>query len=363
MKFLVIILISAFFFPAFGERTSQFFTIRGLINITPVYQSWEIEDNVGEKSKIREQSNLFSLRYPVQENWHIGFSGAQARVSGDVPGLRGLTDLQAYTNYHLSSRNIVLGLQVNFPTGKTKLKRGEFESSLAISHPIFRYRVPNFGQGLKVLPSILWVYPWKETVVVGLGASYHYSGKYTSIENSEYYNPGNEILLTAGIDFRISPTANLSGDFIYTIFGKDTYEGEEIFGAGDKAILNLRLRKYFGYNILYLTGLYRSRAKNDLLVQNRQIKTIPSNFDLQLQYLMRLSGKTHLSILAQGLRYGESETELSDGYILVAGLIPEFKVTDYFSIQLIGKYNTGEFQNNLSLTGFEIGMGLNLNLK
>ena len=361
MKVLMIIFISAFFFMVFGDSSPQVYTTPGWVRITPYFQNLKVKGDLIQEAEFSEQSNLFSIHYSLMGNWNIGLTGAQAQVNGDVPGLDGLADVQAYTNVRLPSLNMVFGLQLNFPSGKTELNRGEFESSFAISNPIFRFRVPSFGQGLNISPSIMWVYPVKETVVVGLGASYQYLGDYTSIENTGKYNPGDEILLTAGIDFRLTPTTRMSGDIIYTNFGKDQYENKEIYAAGDKILLSLQLKRYFGYHVLQLTGLYRSRAKNNLIVQDRQVKTIPNNFDTRLNYSMRLSGQIYLNILAEMLLYEQSEAEISDGYIFGGGLIPEFRLTDYFDIQLTGRYFLGEFQNNLSLTGYEAGLGLKLN--
>ncbi len=68
-----------------------------------------------------------------------------------------------------------------------------------------------------------------KNIVLGLSASYQFKGEFEPVEEIENYKPGNELLLTGGIDVRVNETANFSSDIVFTVYGTDKLSGEKVF--------------------------------------------------------------------------------------------------------------------------------------
>src|SRR4030042_3523372 len=113
------------------------------------------------------------------------------------------------------------------PTGRKKLSMDEFITSYQISLNQYNFAVPNFGQGFNLAPGISWARPLKANIVFGAGISYQYRGPFEPFAGmSGKYDPGDEILLTGGLDFRLTETSTFSTDMIWNSYGADRLNGE-----------------------------------------------------------------------------------------------------------------------------------------
>jgi len=218
---------------------------------------------------------------------------------------------------------------------------------------------------LNVSPSLTWALPARENFVLGLGASYQYKGQFTPLTNSSLdYDPGDEMLLTGGFDTRLSATATLTGDVIFTFYGKDKINGGEILGPGNKLVVNLQFRQYFGFDELWLLARYRSRAKNDLLVNGvltpENVKTNPDQVELAGHYRRRFSRRISTRFFAEG-RFYQNTPAVEGVKLFGAGLAPSFALSENFQLLAQLKYQTGSFKEGTSVSGLEAGAGLLVN--
>ena len=327
------------------------------------YQSWSLE-NSGDLSEITVPLAVY---YPVNRNFSATLRGNGASATGDnMESISGLTDTQLGLNYLLENANLVFNLSFNFPSGKTELDALEFATSALISNNIFHLNTPNFGQGLNVSAGFTWAIPAGETFVFGVGASYQYKSSFKPLNiMAADYNPGDEILLTGGFDARLSGAATFSADAIFTLFGTDKFGDDEVFAPGSRLVLNAQFRNYFGLNDFWLFARFRSRAKNEqaailgqALVKETE-NSNPKQFEIMSHYRLRLNPNIYLRILAEGRFYEKTTVAFSGATLFGGGLAPEFTLSSRVTAPVIFKFLTGSVKDGPSLTGFEIGAGVN----
>jgi hypothetical protein len=231
-----------------------------------------------------------------------------------------------------------------------------------LSANIFNFQVPNFGQGFNISPGLTWAAPVRDNFVLGLGASYQYKGSFKPVAGlTGDYNPGDEVLLTGGLDLRLNETTTLSSDLIFTLYSMDKIGDTEIFAAGNKLVANAQFRKYFDFNELWLFARYRSSAKNDLAAGGQLVtedeKTTPDQIELLGHYQARFTRRFSMRFLAEGRVY--QDTPVFDGVKLFGGgLAPVFLLSPNFQVLGHFKYLTGGFDGGARLSGLEVGVGM-----
>jgi hypothetical protein len=332
------------------------------IRIMPVYQRWTIAPDTA----FSELSIPVMIYLPVRYNWSVSLSGSRAAVKGDdFADLNGLADTQLSTSYHVESANLLLSFGVNLPSGKSALTLPQLTTSAVLSSNVFQFQVPNFGQGLNISPGFTWALPVRENFVLGFGGSYQYKGQFAPLTASGLkYDPGDEMLLTGGFDTRLSTNTTLTGDVIFTFYGKDKINGGEILGPGNKLVANLQFRRYFGFNELGFLARYRSRAKNDLLVNGvltpENVKTNPDQVEVAGHYHRRFTSEVAMRFFAEG-RFYQNTPAVAGVKLFGAGLAPSLTLSENFQLLAQLKYQTGSFKEGASVSGLEAGAGLLVN--
>jgi len=322
------------------------------------YQLWQSDND-----DISEFSIPIQLYYPFSRSLSFSISGQQANASGDnYSDLRGLSDAQINCSYFLEDANLVLNSGINIPSGKKELTIEEFETSRILSLSHFNFRLPGFGQGLNLNFGATWAFPVSRNVVIGLGGSYQFKGSYKPLSDMEFdYNPGDEVLLTAGFDMAISRITSVSVDGIFTSYSSDKYNDIDIFKAGNKFTVAMHITHYIGYNDLSLFLRYRTRSKSSLPVTGSLTaeaeKSIPNNFDINAHYRFQLNNHIKLAILSTGRFYQASA--LNDGVsICGGGLGAEYLFNNNWSVLTNLKYYIGSYTNSDDFSGIEFLVGL-----
>lgn len=337
---------------------------QGFFRIQGIHQSYTIDND----SSLSEFSVPVEVYWPISRETSLSIYTSYANANGkDMGEIAGLSDTQISWNYYLEDQNLVFNLGLGMPTGKTALDSAEFQTSMFISQHYWNFIVPSFGQGFNLSPGVTWALPVNDGAVLGLGLAYQIRGGFVPLKKTEaVYKPGNELLLTAGLDIRVGTLSTLSGDFIFTSYGSDTYADTlEVFKSGNKMVTNIQFKTYFEYDILTLLLRYRSKAKNRIigsdstgtykLVAERE-KSYPNHIEFSGQYKHRHSNAFSMSYGIEGRFY--EETGIYEGSNLIGiVLTPEMKLSN--KSQLIGrlKYWTGSYSTDVSLSGLEIGAG------
>jgi len=332
------------------------------VNFSPLVQNWS-HDNGAAFSEV---SFPVSAYVPVNQALSVNFRSNQATVSGDnLTRLAGFTDSQIGFSYYLESYGAVFNLGLNIPSGKKELTLDEYSTSYLISFNHFNLYSPNFGQGLNVSPGLNWAYQLSDRFVIGLAASYQYKGGFKPVDFiTEAYNPGDEIIVNAGLDFTINQTSSLSADLIYTNYFSDKIDTSEVFASGDKFVGYLHYQNYMGFNHMSIVARFRSKAKNSIPVLGELVeepeKTSPNQYELYGRYRIRMNNQTYLTFAGE-LRIYDETSVYSGVYLLGGGLLPQYKLTPELTLTGRLKYLRGSYSTGQNLSGFEIGVGMQYN--
>ena len=295
---------------------------------------------------------------------HFGLGLRTSMVTAEQQSrLSGLDDLQVSLGYARSAGegSLLFTLGVNVPVGKAKLSSEEFETATLLAQNVYGFRVPGLGQGLNVSPGLTWAVPVGEALMLGLGAAYQYRGGYEPRRGrGERYDPGDEMLLTGGLDYRLRPNMALSGDVTYTFYGNDTFGGDDFYEAGNKITTTLQFLATQGFNEIRLLTRYRSRAKSSLPVGSggvvtEETKDIPDQVTATGSYRLRFSDAIFLTALARGRFFGET-TRFSRQGVFEVGVMPEFGLSTGLYLRPRFVYTVGGF------SGVEAGIGVEMHM-
>ena len=331
------------------------------LSIMPDYENWSVNNN----NSFSEFSSIISAGLNPFTNTSLGLVTRYASVSGDIPGLSGLSDMQLILRQRLPDANLTFDGGVNIPSGKTKLKTDEFITSRVISQELFGLRTSNFGQGLNGFLGITWLHPLSDVVVIGAGVSYQLKSEYQPLaDTSSKYKPSNEITATAGLDIKLSETQTLTGDFTGIFYGSDKVDGKEIFASGNRLIFNAMYKQFFGFNYLAFYLLYRDVALDQpkgvyAVLDNEKIT--PNQLYIGASFNQRFNAQFSLGYGIFASFY-EKTTVYYSGYNLYgASLSPQINFSPAVSVPIYLKYAFGSAKDKTDLTNYELSAGIRLN--
>lgn len=319
-----------------------------------VYQEYTQDD-----VSVSEVSVPVSLTLPIGRSFGVSVVAHQANVSGDsLESVSGITDVQVGLSYvvRLGVGTVVLNLGANLPSGKRELTPPEFATTILLSQHYYSFQVPGFGQGFNVAPGFVWAFPLAENVTAGVGAAYQYRGPYRPLSTLDgEYDPGDEVLLTGGLDVRASATTNVSADVTYTLYASDSFGEEETFDPGDKVIVTGQVRSLLGPNDIRIVARYRSVGKStlpaELSLPDDELRLLPAQILLQGTFHRTLSSAFTLGALARARLFDENVL-FESASLIDLGLLPAVAISPQVTVQARGIYTLGDF------TGFEVGGGI-----
>ena len=358
---LFILLLLGLTVPGFAQEgglylSSQRQPVR--VSLNAIYQTYE-----RDSLQISEVSVPVSILVPFGQKVAFSLQAGQASATGDdLESVSGISDVQAGLSFlqKIGTSSLVLSLGANLPSGKRELTNEEFQTSLLLSQHFYDFRMPGFGQGFNVAPGFVWAFPLSETVVFGLGASYQYKGAYQPLaERAEEYDPGDEIIITGGLDIKAGATTNLSADVTYTTYTTDKLGEEEVFAVGDRIVVTGQVLTYFGVNEFRIVGRYRGQSDSSLPAgtggTDEALRTLPAQGLVRLVYRQALGNIVRVGLLGQARLYGETGL-FEEASLFDAGLLPEVAMSPSVRLQSRFIYTFGDF------SGFEVGGGLVLTL-
>ncbi len=288
--------------------------------------------------------------------------GHQMSSTGDVPDLSGLSDAQLFVSYaaRAGSGSLVFSLGTNLPIGKVELSEAEFATAILVSQRAYNFRVPSLGQGPGFSPSVTVAFPMGTNTALGAGLAYQFRGEYKPFDFQESnYNPGNEFLLTAGINTRLNAQSGISFDVAHSIYASDTFSGTTVYEAGSKTTVTAMYRYVVRFDELKLLAAYRTRAKNNSLVGGEliteDVRSIPNQVNFQATYKKRINPGVQVTALVEARLFNESSI-VQKRTMIDIGVMPSMKISSQASV--IGRfiYTLG------TITGFEAGVGVAMSI-
>lgn len=346
---------------AAGQTQDGVFMIRqqGYARLNFVAQKWSSSSNT---DNISEYSVPVFAYIPLNLNTSLSVQAGQADVRSDLTSnLSGLTDMQFHLTRYYEPYNLIFSFKVNLPVGKKELTLDEFDTTYLISLNMYDFRVPVFGQGLNIAPGISWASSLSETIAVGLGASYQYRGAYKPFHIMEgQYNPGNEFLITGGLDFKVGQNSTLTTDLIYTRYSVDKVGEDEVFKSGGKFVFHAQLSILSGNKSWLFSSTYRSKDKNQVAIagglEKESEKTVPDEFVIKGRYRFPVGRRMSATINGEG-RYFKETSAFEKVSIFCIGGSLNIPLNQKSIIPVSIKLSTGSIASK-SISGFEFAFGI-----
>ena len=224
--------------------------------------------------------------------------------AGDSQSLSQMLDTKVNFAYEIMEKlpvDILLGLDFNFPSGKTALK----QQDLILMMDPDLVTITQLGEGYNINPTLTIAKEWSNWVA-GLGFGYVWRGKYDYSQDLRSYDPGNIFNTTAEVRFDFLPnwSARLFGN--YTWYEKDQVESSDFYREGDFFLAGLGLQhtqtKWAAS--LTLRSLFRNKSKFEeqagtLATEEQNSHGIEWIGDLAFKYFV--NDQTTLQSYLQGL--------------------------------------------------------------
>jgi len=344
--------------PALAQVDAYLSSVRPPVQVSMmgIYERY-----VDEDVAISQFSVPLSVLIPLGNSVGIGLQTSPAAAGGDaLESLGGLSDARLALSYYarMGTSSIVASVTANLPSGRKGLTSAEFATSVLLSQNFYEFRVPTLGQGLNLAPGLTWATPLSDDVVLGLGAAYHFRGGFEPLEDGVQYDPGDEILITGGLDAGLSEAWTVSGDLSFTYYGTDTVGDVERYRSGSKVATTLQLARRSNQNELRLLARYRTRARGEVPLAGdfvtEEERTVPDHVLLHAGYRYTTNA-TAVTLFAQGRLFSETQVYPSTR-VADVGVLPEYALSAQWSLLTRFVYTLGDF------SGFEGGIGLSARL-
>lgn len=335
---------------------------------------------VGQSYTIGDEQSLSEIAVPIGVGVSlgngVGFSlrTAYATVTGDrLADLGGLADTQLGVSYRraLGAALVDLSLTSSLPTGQTGLSPDEFATSNALAFDDYAFVLPSLGQGAVISPGITIALPTGDGLAFGVGAAYSARSSYTLFANdTTAYLPGNETILTAGVDSRIGRASSFTLEGSYVLYGDDEY-GTDTFSPGDKIAGTMRLALGGGTVRGSFLARYRHVFDGAVGTPARIVGYLrPSQAQVALG-LSAGSASTRVGLTAGARYYGTIEGDTGSTLELVSFLADQQVLLDLGVAPTIGLGPNAEFRGSFvytlglaeaiggaTLTGYRVGGGV-----
>lgn len=326
--------------------------------VDPAYQ--QVDD--GELS-LRMWSTRTRITVPLWERTTVQGSIRYAQATSEtLPSVHGSTDLRLRVQHVMPVRRgrLVAGFDVDIPTGTQELTANELRTTIRTSQRPYGFRVPTFGQGWEVAPTVTWAFPVNTNLALGLGLSGEYRAGYRPLANSAAdYVPGNEVEARVGGDYRLSEGSTFALDGTATYIRPDTEDGQSRFEARYTASVRAQYMRQRNDHVLRVQARYEgwpeSRYRPVLLTDDGigtgepiTRRVLPSVWTTAVGYTRSLESRAVLGLRADIAHYTATNRfdAQTTGRMQVAPRLqwPSFTLTVHAALTV------GSF------TGFETGL-------
>ncbi len=154
--------------------------------------------------------------------------------------------------------DVLVGLDLNLPTGKTRLETLECNRMLDPD----LVSIHNYGEGFNLNPTVIAAKTWKD-FSAGVGIGYVFRGEYDYSEEFMDYDPGDIFNVTAEVVYYISEAWKTSLYLEYGTISEDQLKDEEYYKEGDYYLFDFFLyhtRKQWDATF-NLSALFRGKSE------------------------------------------------------------------------------------------------------
>jgi hypothetical protein len=168
------------------------------------------------------------------------------------------------------------------------------------------------------------------------------------------YRPGDEMLITGGLDFRLNPSWALSTNFSYMIYQPDELGDATVFESGDQIFSSIQLLGNLGVSQIRVISGFRTKAKSQLPVGDDLVsapRTVPMQIRLIGMYSLPIQENMRATLSGQ-VRYFDDSDFFSRKTLFDLGATQEYAISEVVAAVMRFNYTFGSFP------GVEVGLGL-----
>jgi len=241
-------------------------------------------------------------------NMSVKVLTAFAHTDGDAPdgqdqSLSSVIDTKVNLSYAVLERlpvDILFGVDVNVPTGKTKL---DFTELQLLRNPDL-VTITRYGEGFNVNPTVT-VAKQQERWAIGFGVGYLWRGEYDFSEDILNYDPGDIFNLTVEAVYAFTDRwqGRLFGEF--ALYGTDELDVQDYYREGDYLMAGVGadyIEKQWEASFS-VKGIFRGKSEfqeEDLALTTEDRNSYGDEYHVDLSWLYRLNSQTAIS---SNLRY------------------------------------------------------------
>ena len=308
---------------------------RAPVRVSSLVLYQHIEDDAQSFTQL---STPLSITAPLARGVGLSIRTAYATIEGEgIASLDGLGDTQIGLSVHrdLGAASVVAHVGANMPSGTGTLTRAQAETAFLIGQGFYNTRLPNLGQGFNVAPGLTVAVPLSEQLAFGVGAAYQYRGAFQPLtEREDEYDPGDELLLIGGIDYRASETLALALDLTYIRYGTDTW-GAVMYETGDVVAVTLQGVQALGPHQVRVRGRLQQKQESDVPAEALpflgQDAAVPTRILALVHGRFQVNPRVRIGAFARGRYYAESDA-FSDKGLADIGLVPEIRLLPELSL-------------------------------
>lgn len=320
------------------------------------YNWWESDEEDGGDQlyipvTIGGDYNDFSMRLLTS----FAHTRSDDSSGGRNRSLSCVVDTKLNFSYALVDRfpaDVILGVDFNLPTGKTKLDRDEL--TLLLDPDLVE--ISQFGEGFNINPTVAFA-KVGDSWAAGIGVGYLLRGEYDYSQTVLEYNPGDILSITGEVVgfFSAEWKGRVYGELAR--YGKDTVRKLDYYEESDFKLIGVEIGFYRDAWELALggEGIFRGKSKFQeegagLLTEERS--SYGDEYNLSLSGRYQWKERTAISSRLAYLQVNENDYAQSSPFYIG----DRYKVSLLLSVlKTFGPFFTGEF----TLSGYILDVDRN----
>lgn len=230
--------------------------------------------------------------------------------------LSGLTDTHLALSYGLPNLpvGVIVGLDLNLPSGKERLNDAQRTAEIGENHDLFE--IDDFGEGFNVEMS-LGLAKQVGNVSLSLNGAYQVNGEYDPTQDlaDDDLDPGDRLWIAGLLKWQAASWLDIDTSLVYSYFSTDKIQDAKSFQEGEKftAGAALHIHTLLRKPVSIVAGFQQTvQGKNTVLDSEQNFRTESENsngreFFGVLDLLYHYSPRFTLRLLGDLRYYGESE--------------------------------------------------------
>ena len=331
------------------------------VTASVVYQQILDDPVLGDSAGLRQVAAPLVVLAPVAPGVDLSLRASYATSSRDgAEAASGFTDAQVALTVRraVGGGEVAVGLAATVPAGGG-LTREEAATAFLAAQDFYAFAAPSLRRGPSLSPSVSVAVPVGPSLVVGGGAAYRLrAGFEPRADLGDTFDPGNEVLLTAGLDALLANGSTVAVDGSYVRYGTDTFGGLE-YTTGDAFGVSAEWSGLVGGMPVSVLGAARQKAESDADPAARARLGLDAAVPTQGQLVGTLRTRLGPSLVADvtaGVRYYAESAAYGSRSLLDVRVVPAYQVSDGVAVLARLGGTVGSF------TGLEAGLGLSVEL-